>query len=57
MEHDDIAHRRQPERRLNAVSAGRLEAMRVQLGLEVVETKISVDTFVVDRVEKVPTGN
>ena len=42
--------------RLNALTAARIIAMR-ELGLEVVETKIAVDTLVVDHVEKQPTQN
>ena len=45
------------EKALNAAIAARIDAMRAQLGLEVVDAKISVDTFVVDRIEKIPTGN
>jgi uncharacterized protein (TIGR03435 family) len=44
------------DHRLNALMAARIDAMRV-LGLEVVEAKIPVDTFVVDHVEKLPTEN
>jgi uncharacterized protein (TIGR03435 family) len=45
-----------PEHRLNALDAARIDAMR-ELGLEVVEVKIPVDTFVVDHAEKIPTEN
>jgi uncharacterized protein (TIGR03435 family) len=45
-----------PELRLNALMAARINAMR-ELGLEVVEGKVPVDTFVVDRVDKIPAGN
>jgi uncharacterized protein (TIGR03435 family) len=46
-----------PERRLNALQAARIDAIRAELGLEVVDARISVDTLVVDRVEKIPTEN
>jgi uncharacterized protein (TIGR03435 family) len=45
-----------PAHRLNALMAARIDAMR-ELGLEVVEVKMPVDTLVVDRAEKIPTGN
>lgn len=41
---------------LNALQQARFDAMR-ELGLEVVEAKMQVDTFVVDRVAKIPTEN
>lgn len=44
------------DHRLNALSAARIDAMR-ELGLEVVEVKMPVDTLVVDRAAKVPVGN
>lgn len=44
------------EHRLNALVAARIDAMR-ELGLEVVEAKIPVDTLVVDRIAKIPSGN
>lgn len=45
-----------PAHRLNALQQARIDAMR-PLGLEVVEAKISVDTLVIDHVEKLPTAN
>ena len=45
-----------PENRLGAVTQARMDALR-ELGLEVVEIKIPIDTLVVDRAEKVPTAN
>lgn len=45
-----------PQHRLNALEAARIDAMR-ELGLEVVELKIPVDTFMVDHAEKIPTEN
>ncbi len=45
-----------PEYRLNALVEARMRAMR-DLGLEVVEIKIPVDTLVVDHAEKIPTSN
>jgi|HubBroStandDraft_5_1064220.scaffolds.fasta_scaffold322840_2 hypothetical protein len=44
------------EHRLNALMAASIDAMR-ELGLEVVEAKIPVDTLVVDHVEKIPSEN
>jgi uncharacterized protein (TIGR03435 family) len=41
---------------LNALQQARFDAMR-ELGLEVVEVKMPVDTFVVDHVEKIPIEN
>ena len=46
-----------PEHRLNAITEARFDAMRAELGLEVVEAKMSVDTLVVDRAGKTPTQN
>jgi uncharacterized protein (TIGR03435 family) len=45
-----------PSRQLNALAKARFDAMR-ELGLQVVEAKIQVDTLVVDHAEKNPTGN
>ena len=44
------------DHRLNALMAARMSAVR-ELGLEVVEAKMPVDTLVVDHVEKLPAGN
>jgi uncharacterized protein (TIGR03435 family) len=45
-----------PNHRLNALQQARFDAMR-ELGLEVVEAKMPVDTLVVDHVARVPTEN
>jgi uncharacterized protein (TIGR03435 family) len=45
-----------PAHRLNALQQARFDAMR-ELGLQVVEARMPVDTLVVDRAEKLPTGN
>jgi uncharacterized protein (TIGR03435 family) len=45
-----------PAHRLNALQQARFDAMH-ELGLEVAEVKMPVDTLVVDRAEKRPTGN
>jgi uncharacterized protein (TIGR03435 family) len=45
-----------PSHRLNALTQARFDAMR-ELGLQIVEAKMPVDTLVVDHAEKIPTGN
>jgi len=45
-----------PAHRLNALQQARLDAMR-ELGLQVVEARMPVDTLVVDHVEKIPAEN
>ena len=45
-----------PENRMGAVTQARMDALR-ELGLEVVEIKIPVDTLVIDRAEKTPSAN
>ena len=45
-----------PDHRLNALQQARFDGMR-DLGLEVVEARMPVDTLVVDHVEKLPTEN
>jgi uncharacterized protein (TIGR03435 family) len=45
-----------PDHRLNALTVARIDAMR-ELGLELVEVKMPVDTLVVDHVEKIPAEN
>jgi uncharacterized protein (TIGR03435 family) len=46
-----------PDHRVNVLTQAQFEAMRAELGLEVVEAKMSVDTLVVDHAEKIPTEN
>ena len=45
------------DRRLNTFLLAIFDAIRAELGLEVVEVKIPVDTLVVDHVEKIPSKN
>ena len=45
-----------PARALNALQQARFDALR-ELGLEVVEVKMAVDTLVVERAGKIPIGN
>ncbi len=46
----------EPDHRLNALTAARIDALR-DLGLEVVDARITVDTLVVDHAEKIPAEN
>lgn len=46
-----------PDHSVNVLTEARFDAMRAELGLEVVESKMAVDTLVVDHAEKIPTRN
>ena len=45
------------DHRLNVLLQAVFDAVRAELGLEVVEAKMPVDALVVDHAEKIPTGN